>query len=156
LSGLSTTFSTGAAHKLEEGAVIQAVNALHVKIAHGESTSVSTQIATLRKLLLEPVKGGWFEKVANGEIPLVVQTHNADIIATLVLLKSQVETHTGSAIQLTITGATEAHILAEELGRANVGVILNPVCPFPSVWDARRVLPGPPLSAESQVSTLLA
>jgi hypothetical protein len=51
LSGLSTVFATGAGHKLEKGAVVQEIVALHVKIGHSSSPSVSTQIAALRKLL---------------------------------------------------------------------------------------------------------
>lgn len=57
LHGLSVAFNTGAAHKLEEGAVVQNVAALHVSITLGSvfggaSVSVSTQIAALRRLLL--------------------------------------------------------------------------------------------------------
>lgn len=85
----------------------------------------------------------------------MVQTHNADIIATLVLLKQEVENHTGKPLQLTIAGGGEAHLLAKELGEANIGVILNPVRPFPAIWDARRVLAGPPLTPDSQITTLL-
>jgi hypothetical protein len=52
LSGLSAAFSTGAIHKLERGAVVQGVAALHVALGHGRAMpSVSTQIATLRRLL---------------------------------------------------------------------------------------------------------
>lgn len=51
-SGLSTVFATGAAHKLEKGAVVQEFAALHFKVGHfASSPSVSTQIATLRSLL---------------------------------------------------------------------------------------------------------
>lgn len=55
-------------HKLEEGAVIQDVNALHVTVRHfGGVPSISTQIATLRRLLLEPDEGDagqWFRAVS--------------------------------------------------------------------------------------------
>lgn len=51
--GLGTSFSTGAVHKLADGAVIQEVTALHVSVGHFSSRpSISTQIATLRSLLL--------------------------------------------------------------------------------------------------------
>ncbi|KAG6832611.1 hypothetical protein H0H92_014447 [Tricholoma furcatifolium] len=56
LSGLSTIFSTGAAHKLAPGAVVQNVAALHVSVGDS-SVSVSTQIATLRRLLLGEGQG---------------------------------------------------------------------------------------------------
>ena len=52
--GFGTSFSTGAMHKLADGAVIQEVTALHFSIVHFASRpSISTQIAVLRRLLLE-------------------------------------------------------------------------------------------------------
>ena len=67
-AGLSTTFSTGALSKLDELAVIQDVNAIHVTIRRfGSAPSVSTQIGTLRRLLLDPPNGDaglWFKDVA--------------------------------------------------------------------------------------------
>jgi hypothetical protein len=54
-------------HKLEDGAIIQEVTGLHVSVRHfGRTPSVSTQIAALRRLLLEPsegLTGEWFKKV---------------------------------------------------------------------------------------------
>lgn len=52
--GLGTSFSTSAAHKLEDGAVLQEITALHVSVGHfGRKPSISTQIAALRGLLLK-------------------------------------------------------------------------------------------------------
>ena len=84
-----------------------------------------------------------------------MHTHSADVIATLIVLKRQVEHHAKHHIRLTIAGGGEAHLLAKELGKANVGVILNPVRPFPASWESRRILPGPPLTEESQILHLL-
>lgn len=79
-AGLSTTFSTGALSKLDNEAVIQDVNAVHVKIRHfalGVSVtapggvnapSISTQVGALRRLLLDPPSGNageYFKAVAN-------------------------------------------------------------------------------------------
>jgi hypothetical protein len=153
-SGLATSFSTGSAHKLEPGAVIQEVTGLHVAVRHFGTPSVSTQIAALRRLLLEP-QGKWFNQVLEGRIPLVVEAHSADIIATLVWLKREIERETGKSIRLTLTGASEAHILAKELGEEKVGVILNPARPFPFVWEDRRILPGPPLTEHSAITKLM-
>src|ERR1700730_2801542 len=51
--GLGTSFSTSAAHKLADSAVIQEITALHVSVGHFASRpSISTQIAALRNLLL--------------------------------------------------------------------------------------------------------
>lgn len=66
-SGLSTVFSLGATHKLEEEMVIQGVAGLHVSISHfGGVPSVSTQIAALRRLLYESpkdVSAPWLQRV---------------------------------------------------------------------------------------------
>lgn len=64
LAGLGVAFSTGARHKLEHGAVVRSVTALHVHVGPGQGTSVSTQIATLRRLLMGGVKHGAFWHVA--------------------------------------------------------------------------------------------
>lgn len=60
LSGLSVAFATGASHKLEHGAILQDVTALHIRLSQEYSTtaSVGTQMATLRKLLLGQHVGG--------------------------------------------------------------------------------------------------
>ncbi|KAF9241518.1 carbohydrate esterase family 9 protein [Melanogaster broomeanus] len=157
LAGLSTHFSLGVDHALKEGAIINKVAGLHVAISHAiVPPSISTQIATLRRLLLHPTEGDYFANVAMGHIPIVIQAHSADIIATLINLKTEVENATGCPIKMTITGASEAHILAHELSHADIGVILNPARPFPSSWEAQRILPGPPLTEETAISKLVA
>ncbi len=52
ISGLTAALSTGSAHKLQKGAVFQDATALHVIVSFNSPISVSTQIATLRRLLL--------------------------------------------------------------------------------------------------------
>ena len=54
-------------------------------------------------------------------------------IATLIALKKEVEEHTGKALKLTIASASEAHLVADELAEAGVGVIVTPARPFVSV-----------------------
>jgi hypothetical protein len=49
-------FSLGSRNKLEKGAVLQEFVAVYVSIGMWFASSVSTQIATLRKLLLDPPK----------------------------------------------------------------------------------------------------
>jgi len=129
-----------------------------MSVRHFGSPSVSTQIATLRRLLLEVQEGTtgkWFTEILEGRVPLVVEAHSADIIATLILLKKEVERSIGKNIRLTVTGASEAHLLAKELSESGTGVILNPVHSFPFAWEDRRILPGPPLTEYSPVSKLI-
>lgn len=54
--GLSVSFSLGARNKLEKGAVLQEIVAVHISISSTFASSVSTQIATLRRLLLDAPK----------------------------------------------------------------------------------------------------
>lgn len=199
IAGLGTTFRTGAAHALEPNAVLKPVTALHVYIGRPfpfrgaiPPVSVSTQIAVLRRLLLNAVKdeeetGYWFRKAADvrtrvftmarvladivhfrlqGSIPLIIETGSADIMATLLKLKADLEDQRGTRMRMVFLDATEAHLLAEEIGKcrymnsfclsskpqcygcvnpimvlaqAKVGVILKPVRPFPANWDNRRM-----------------
>jgi hypothetical protein len=81
IGGLAATFRTGAAHALEPGAIIRRISALHVHVgrpspvwAPFQAVSVSTQIAVLRRLLLDGVSedeetGRWFKKAADVSMP---------------------------------------------------------------------------------------
>ncbi|KAH9083405.1 carbohydrate esterase family 9 protein [Lactarius deliciosus] len=163
IGGLGVEFSLGAGHKLEKGAVHQNVTALHLSIVHGTmQPSVSTQIATLRQGLFAAHTHGEhgeisarFVDVVQGRIPLVIETHSVDVIATLIELKREFEARTGRPLRLTIAGATEAHLLASELAEAGVGVVLTRARPFPGSWEQRRILPGPPLSEDSAILRLM-
>ncbi|KAF9268942.1 carbohydrate esterase family 9 protein [Marasmius fiardii PR-910] len=158
-SGLGTMFSTGASHKLQKGAIVQDVTGLHFSVRHFGSPSVSTQIAVLRRLLLNPPEGDLgdqFKLVLQGVIPLVIEAHSADVIASLILLKKELEYQKRIQFKLTITGGSEAHLLAKELGEAEVGVILNPPRPFPYAWEDKRILAGPPLTEHSAITKLVA
>ncbi|KAF8584419.1 carbohydrate esterase family 9 protein [Ramaria rubella] len=156
--GLSTAFSTGAEHALARGAIVQEVAALHVVVGHGGIASVGTEVAVLRRLLMEGVKRGEgpFGDVVTGAMPLVVGVESADVMATLLRLKGEVEARSGRAMQLTFAGAAEAWRLAAEIKSADVGVVLTPSRSFPGTWDQRRILPGPPITYETPLTTLLA
>jgi len=130
---------------------------LHIVLTSSRP-SVSTHIAALRNLFSKAPEGelgAQFQKILKGEKPLVVTVHSADIMATLIELKKEIEVQHKAKIQLTFSGASEAHLLAKEIGEAGIGVILIPVHPFPVTWKSRRVLPGSPLTQESAVMALL-
>ncbi|EMD37401.1 hypothetical protein CERSUDRAFT_83171 [Gelatoporia subvermispora B] len=155
--GLSTAFSVAAAHKLERGALVQDVTAVHISFGRG-IPSVSTQVAALRELLLGSLEGTyakWFKQVSEGKLPLVVEVGSADIIATLIELKSEVEAETQVPLKMTLEGGSEAHLLASELSAANVGIILKPPRSFPYTWSERRIAPGPPLSEDGPIAHLI-
>ncbi|KAI0065899.1 composite domain of metallo-dependent hydrolase [Artomyces pyxidatus] len=168
ITGLSATFRTGSPHALADGAIIQRISALHYNVHHPpfspvgsgtQSPSVSTRIAVLRRLLLEDSDkdetSRWFGRAAEGQVPLVVDVSAADAMASLLDLKREVEGKRGTRMRVVFSGATEAHLLAKEIGKAGVGVILAPARPMPLNWDDRRLLPGPPLSNDTSIVTLL-
>ncbi|KAM6496057.1 carbohydrate esterase family 9 protein [Amanita muscaria] len=166
ISGLSVAFRTGSGHAMERGAIVQDMAALHVVLGRSDpllkssAISVSTQLAALRRLLFgwegtDKETGDWFRKAAEGIVPLVVETHNADIMASLIILKAEVEEKIGSRMRMAFSGATEAHMLARELRDADIGVILHPTRPYPAFWDQRRILPGPPLTNDTALVTLI-
>ena len=56
----------------------------------------------------------------------MVNVHSADIIATLIDLKKEAEAQGGVSVKMAIGGGTEAHLLADELAEADIGVIVTP------------------------------
>ncbi|KAJ7682612.1 hypothetical protein DFH06DRAFT_1076348 [Mycena polygramma] len=165
IAGISATFSTAASHAMEKGAIIQKSTALHVAIhrpdpfSNKRQASVSSQVAGLRRLLSgwenqETETGRWFKKAAEGVVPLVIDVGNADIMATLLVLKAEMENQLGTRMRMVFSGAAEVHILAKEISDANVGVILE-AKPTVGVWDDRRTLPGPPLTNATTLVALV-
>ncbi|KAJ7452323.1 hypothetical protein FB451DRAFT_1145370, partial [Mycena latifolia] len=104
-------------------------------------------------MLFSSSAAGPWSRVKAGEIPLVIKVHNADIMATLLLLKAEFEVFTSATLRMTFARATEACLLAAQ----SVSVILAPARPYPDSWDHHRVsvLPGPPFSQKTAVTTLL-
>jgi hypothetical protein len=140
LAGVGAAFATGAANKLEKGALISDDVALHVRVSVALPASVSTQIAALRGLLLaEHPKSELEAAFARGERVLAVSVQSADIMASLLRLKAEVEAARGRSLRMTFVGAAEAHLLARAIGDAGVGVILSPARPFPGTWESRRM-----------------
>jgi hypothetical protein len=74
-----------------------------------------------------------------GRIPLVVNVDSADVMATLLSLKSDYEQSTGKSFRMTFAGASEAHLLADEIGKADVSVVLTSPRPYPGTWEKSRM-----------------
>ncbi|OCH94307.1 hypothetical protein OBBRIDRAFT_789441 [Obba rivulosa] len=172
LGGLSTTFRTGAFNGFEDGALVKPITALHLVVGRPTpyagsraagappGPSLSTEIAAIRRLLLNPgdedsESGHWWNKATKGEIALIIDVGNADIMTTLLRLKHEVEEKRNSTLKLVFSRATEAHLIGAELAIAGVGVILTNPKPFPGTWDDHRILPGPPLTNDTSVVSLL-
>ena len=56
---------------------------------------------------------------------------------------------------MAIIGGAEAHMLANELAYAKVGVILSPLQAEGEYWDSRRALSGAPLTNGTNIDKLL-
>lgn len=50
-------------------------------------------------------------------IPLVIDVDSADIMASLLIMKADVEDRIGSRMRMVFTGAAEAHLLAREISK---------------------------------------
>ncbi|CAK5274361.1 unnamed protein product [Mycena citricolor] len=169
--GIAAAFDLGASHGLDTGAVVQTETALHVGVSLSSRLSVSTQIAALR-LALSVGDGPWVRvrkasliavldtirpiDCQQGEIPLVVMVHNADIMATLLMVKHEIEATSGSALRMTFAGALEAHLLAKKIAEANVSVVVSPGNHFRAhLRCGEGRMPGPPLTGDSSFTILL-
>ncbi|EPQ27121.1 uncharacterized protein PFL1_05402 [Pseudozyma flocculosa PF-1] len=133
--------------------------AVHVTLNHNSNApSVSEQIAWIRQLLsglpagaapADASAAAVWAKVARGELPLVVTALKASQIATLLKLADSFP-----SLRLVLSGATEAHLVAADLAKRKVPVILIPQT-WPRTWDELQGLVGPPLTASTTLSALL-
>ncbi|KAJ7448142.1 hypothetical protein FB451DRAFT_1567335 [Mycena latifolia] len=133
LQGIGTAFSTGAPNALADGTILRSSAALQISIHSQMRASVNTQIAAPPNMLFHSSAAGPWSRVKAGKIPLVTKVHNADIIATLLLLKAEFETPNSATLRMTFAGATEAHLLATQIGAAGASVILAPRAPVPRI-----------------------
>jgi hypothetical protein len=69
----------------------------------------------------------WFSRAADGALPLIIDVGSADVMAALLELKEEVERKRGTKMRIVFSGAAEAHLLAEEIGRY-------------SQWPGKRLL----------------
>ncbi|KAF1930434.1 uncharacterized protein M421DRAFT_418755 [Didymella exigua CBS 183.55] len=159
--GVSVAFNTGAKNALEEGAILYPELALHYPLTlaakGGKTPSISSAIGLLRSQLLDAAVDGhteklnttekaWLKRVVTGDSALVLSAHSADTIASIIRLKSQVESASSQKIRIVIIGGAEAHLIADELAASNIAVVLAPLLPHAQSWDQRRGLTGPPLT----------
>lgn len=178
--GTSVGFNTGAAGSLAPRAVFVNDAALHYTLDlsakdNGGTPSISAAVGSLRGKLLDTVtafspevkhsgnqasEASFLRKVVNGQLPLAITVHSADTIAAVLRVKRDVEKliedNGGRAnLQLVIIGGAEAHLLADDLAVARVGVVLAPFQAFAVSWDQRRALSGAPLTNGTAVDRLM-
>ena len=152
-NGLSFAFSTSALHPLEQGAIVNPAASLYITLSNSKY-SVSTKLAVLRHLLQGDSEDTELAReilaVRRGERRLVVQTEKADVIGAVVRLKREV----APGARITILGGTESWLVADELAKEDIGVVVTRARSYPTDWDSRRIIPGPPLSKHTLPSFL--
>ena len=179
--GVSVGFHTGAKHKLEEGAVWSDEIALHYVLTlsakNDKTPSISSALASLRGKLLDAIDAlnssssatarkdvydepSYLKRVVSGTLPLVLTAHSADTIASIISLKSSLETALSNAslkpkLNIVILGGAESHLLASELARAHIPIVLAPLLPHAQSWDQARGLTGAPLTNGTAIDKLL-
>ncbi|CAI4213310.1 unnamed protein product [Parascedosporium putredinis] len=141
--GTSVEFLTGAVTQLDQGAVIHRDAAVHYTLdlsakRVGSTPSMSAAISVLRDKLLDAVdamgeqssnrserksEGAFLRRVVIGDLALAITAHSADIIASLLTVKADVEAAIArlgrdSKLRLTIIGGAEAHLVADKLAAA--------------------------------------
>ncbi|KYK62033.1 hypothetical protein DCS_03178 [Drechmeria coniospora] len=177
--GTSVGFVTTARTSLEKGAVFAQDVAVHytVDVNSRAADSYSAAFGELRRKLLRAAKGGedvadayseaaYLQKVVEGTMVLALTVNSADGIATALRIKAEVEgalrssssssSSSSRKLRLAIIGGAESHLVAAELAAASVGVILLPLQATALTWDARRTLPGAPLTNGTAVDWLVA
>lgn len=145
--GVSTAFKTGAESVLQEGALISSTAALHFQIGNNVKSTqfptISSQFSFLRQIFTENLKSeNRYGQAVRGEIPIIVSVNNKDEIATLILLKEKLLPQA----RLAIMGGSEAHLLAAQLAKAHIAVILQPALCTPAAFDSTHCLTGAPLT----------
>lgn len=153
--GVSAAFKTSANTVLDTGALISPAAALHLQIGDAAKSSqfptISSQISFLRQIFTDNLqKDNRYGQAARGEIPLIVRVDSKDEIASLILLKEK----TIPKAQLAILGGTEAHLVASQLAKADIAVILVPTLCTPSSFETIHCLTGAPLTNGTVAHTL--
>lgn len=60
-------------------------------------------------------------------------------MSTLLKLKEEFRRETGADFDMTFTGGSEAHLLAKDIARAGVSVVVTSPRPFPGTWESQRM-----------------
>ncbi|QUC23550.1 uncharacterized protein UV8b_07791 [Ustilaginoidea virens] len=160
--GTSVGFVTTARTSLDKGAVFAADVAVHYTLsaqARAASKSYTEAFGALRRKLLRAARANetepepepyseeaYLKRVVSGAMALALTINSADGIASALRIKAEVEGLAAARINMAIVGGAEAHLVADQLAAASVGVILSGYQPMPVSWDSRRALSGAPLT----------
>ncbi|KAG2228204.1 hypothetical protein INT45_010996 [Circinella minor] len=159
LAGVSVAFRTGVKNTFLDSndTFVNEEAAIHFAITHSGKLTVSQQIATIRELLSSPTNknnDNIFYRAAQGQIPVVVEADDKDEIASIIQMKRQFLAQ-GYSVQFIILGGAESHLVVDHLAAIDIPVILKPARCFPSTWQQRLCLAGPPMTSETVLDILV-
>lgn len=167
--GTSAGFLTNAKTSLDNDAIFEQDVAVHYSFdllsvrdedsysgAFGSFRDKLMETGGIEKDLLPFAEETFLKNVLASEKTLALTINSADGIASAIRIKYELDTlNIGWGINLAIIGGAEAHLLADQLAAANVGVILTPLQSTGETWDARRTLSGAPLTNGTNIDKLL-
>lgn len=119
-------------------AILNSKVALHFNIGHDSKSNdfptISSQIGYIRVFL---------QKHQN-ETPIAIHTHNKAIIEQIIRLKNEFPSQT-----FIIVGGQEAYMIADQISRAKISIVLSPWRCTAKFWENRHCSPNMPLSESS-------
>lgn len=161
--GVSAGFAANALTSEDKDAVFADETALHYTLTSTDSVpTLSGAVGELRPKLIEALHTNetsvdrftereYLRRAVVGDLPLAITVHSADLIASLLRMKAEIESIkadsmlAGTAVNMIIVGGAESWMLADALFAANIGVVLAPMLPYSASWDQRRSATGAPL-----------
>ncbi|EJD52256.1 hypothetical protein AURDEDRAFT_83286 [Auricularia subglabra TFB-10046 SS5] len=147
VNGVSVGILTESGRTLLDGGVFKSEVALHVTIDSGSKVSEGTVSAAVNKLrkILASGKGKYnetiFGDVAAGRTPLLVYANNHWDIQQVIHIQKEFPD-----VNVVIVGGAEAPLVAKELAKSNIPLILSRTRPGPGEFRTRDALVGPPLT----------
>src|SRR6202000_578126 len=84
-------------------------------------------------------EGYYLRKVVSGKLPLVISVNKADTIAAIIRMKATVDkiiardiasSKKPSKPRIVILGGAESYLVAKELAKADIPVVLAPLLPY--------------------------
>ncbi|KAI9276924.1 hypothetical protein BDA99DRAFT_554869 [Phascolomyces articulosus] len=155
LAGVSVAFRTGVKNTFLDSndTFVKQEAALHFAISHSGKLTVSQQIGAIRELLSTTRKDDIFGLAAQGLVPVVVEADDKDEIASIIQMKRQLLAQ--GNIQFIILGGAESYLVADHLAVMDIPVILKPARCYPTTWQQRLCLAGPPMTTETALDILV-
>lgn len=161
LAGVSVAFRTGVENTVLDSvdALVKEEAALNFVIQRFSSQTISQQIASIRELLVNHVKKdpshNVFARAARGKIPVVVQVDDKDEIASILNIKQAISQEYNYDVKFVILGGGESHLVADHLSRLDVPVVLMPARCYPTTWQSKSCLTGPPVTPSTVLDVLV-